>query len=84
MIYISSDVSTLYLFQKTLADLGVLSPSFPLIGEHRVSDENKQTSCPLQTLTRSSTSGCAPVSHQTEPCACPQRTAVQPLPQALP
>ena len=80
MIYISSDVSTLYLSQETLADLGVLSPSFPLIGEHRMSDEDKKTSRPSQILPRSLIGGCASVSHQTEPCACPQWTAVPPLP----
>ena len=84
MIYISSDVSTLYLSQETLADLGVLSPSFPLVGEHRMSDEDKKTSCPSQILPRSLTGGCASVSHQTEPYACPQRTAVPPLPLTLP
>ena len=84
MIYISSDVSTLYLSQETLADLGVLSPCFPSIGEHRVSDEDNNTPCPSQNPTRSLTGGCASVSHQTEPCTCPQRTAVPPLPQALP
>ena len=84
MIYISSDVSTLYLSQETLADLGVLSPRFPSIGEHRVSDEDNNTPCPSQNPTRSLTGGCASVSHQTEPCTCPQRTAVPLLPQALP
>ena len=84
MICTSSDVSTLYLSKETVADLGVLSPSFPLIGEHRVCDEDKKTSRPSQILPRSLTGGCASVSHQTEPCACPQRTAAPPLPQALP
>ena len=62
----------------------MLSPRFPSIGEHRVSDEDNNTPCPSQNPTRSLTGGCASVSHQTEPCTCPQRTAVPPLPQALP
>ena len=57
MIYMSNDVSTLYLSQETLADLGVLCPSFPLIGEHRMSDEGKKTSRPSRILPHSLTSG---------------------------
>ena len=35
MIYMSDDIPVLYLSHDTLSDLGLLSPNFPLIGEHQ-------------------------------------------------
>ena len=34
MVYVSADIQTLFLSHGTLSTLGVLSPSFPLLGEH--------------------------------------------------
>ena len=42
MIYVSADVSTLYLSQATLSDLGVLSLQFSLVGEHPPLNTHKQ------------------------------------------
>ena len=44
MIYVSADVSTLYLSQATLLDQGVLSSQFPLVGEHQPLNTHKQNS----------------------------------------
>ena len=45
MIYVSADISHLYLSPATLADLGVLSPQFPLIGEHPTSRDSQPGLC---------------------------------------
>ena len=41
MIYVSSDIQTLFLSHGTLSTLGVLSPSFPSLG-----DQNHSCTCP--------------------------------------
>ena len=86
MIYVSADVSHLYLSQATLADLGVLSPQFPMIGEHPPLETHNQD-CVTQPPTipiRSMSGGCSSLSQPTDTCTCPQRTAVPPPPSSLP
>ena len=43
MIHVSADVSTLYLSQATLSDLGVLSPQFPLVDKHPPLNTHKKS-----------------------------------------
>ena len=81
-----ADVSHLYLSHATLADLCVLSPQFPLIGEHQPLETRKQD-CVTQPSTipiRSMSGGCSSLSQPTDTCTCPQRTAVPPSPSSLP
>ena len=44
MIYVTVNVSTLYLSRATLSDQGVLFPQFPLIGEYPPLNTHKQNS----------------------------------------
>ena len=86
MIYVSADISHLYLSQATLADLGVLSPQFPLIGEHPPLETHNQdcvTQLPTTPL-RSMFGGCSSLSQPTDTCTCPQRITVPPPPSSLP
>ena len=39
MVYVSAGIHALYLSQHTLHDLGVVSPNFPAVGEHHISEE---------------------------------------------
>ena len=86
MIYVSADVSTLYLSRFTLSGLGVLSPQFPLVGEHPPLNIYKQNSTtkPFCASIRSASGGCTSLGQLTHTCACPQRTAVPPPPSSLP
>ena len=86
MIYVSADVSHLYLSQATLTDLGVLSPQFPLIGEHPPLETYNQdlVTQPPTIPIRSMSGGCSSLSQPTDTCTCPQRTAVPPPPSSLP
>ena len=86
MIYVSADVSHLYLSQATLADLGVLSPQFPLIGEHPPLETHNQdcVTHPPTIPIRSMSGGCSSLSQPTDTCTCPQRTAVPQPPSSLP
>ena len=81
MIYANADVSTLYLSQATLSDLGVLSSQFLLISEHLPLNN---TTKPFCASIRSASGGCTSLGQPTHTCACPQRTALQPLPSSLP
>ena len=76
MIY----VSTLYLSQAILSDLGVLFPHFPFVGEHPPLNIHKQNSTtkPFCASIRSVSGGCTFFGQPTHTCACPQRTAVPP------
>ena len=83
MIYVSKDVNTLYLSRDTLVALGIVTSTFPLIGEHIPPDRFTVGPCP--TLIRAMNDGCAmPGTNPTDSCTCPQRTAVPPRPTALP
>ena len=81
MIYISADVSSLYLSQATSSDLGVLSLQFLLVGEHTPLNTHKQNSTtkPICSSIRSASGGYTFLGQPNHTCACPQRTAV-PLP----
>ena len=85
MIYVSIDVSTLYLSQATLSDLGVLSPQFFLVGEHPPLNTHKQNSTikPFYTSIRSASGGCTSLGRPTHTCACPLRTAAPSPPLSL-
>jgi len=85
MVYISNDVSSFYFSQETLANVGVLSSKFSSIGEHRVphAQDNASITSPGHPI-RSITNGCASPNHLAATCACPQRSAVPPIPQELP
>ena len=82
MIY----VSTLYLSPATLSDQGVLSPQFPLVGEHPPLNTHKQNSTTKHFCAsiRSASDGSTSLGQLTHICACPQRTVVPPPPSSLP
>lgn len=88
LVYVSDAVHALYLSMETLMALGIVSPQFPMIGEH----EHANTGLPAATLPstgaphiRAVYDGCAaPHLLSTESCGCPQRSAVPPLPKQLP
>ena len=83
MIYMSKDVNTLYFSRDTLLPLGIVTSTFPLIGEHMPPDHF--TVIPRPTLIRAVNDGCAmPGTNITNSCTCPQRTAVSPKPTAHP
>ena len=88
MVYISADIQTLFLSHGTLSTLGVLSPSFPSLGEHAYAETQECAGEPAAItnahLTRTVTGGCASPGDQNHSCTCPQRTAVPPPPRSLP
>ena len=88
MVYISADIQTLFLSHGTLSTLGVLSPSFPSLGEHAYAETQECAGEPAAItnahLTRAVTGGCASPGDQNHSCTCPQRTAVPPPPRSLP
>ena len=88
MVYISADIQTLFLSHETLSTLGVLSPSFPSLGEHAYAETQECAGEPAAItnahLTRTVTGGCASPGDQNHSCTCPQRTAVPPPPRSLP
>ena len=63
MVYVSADIQTLFLSHGTLATLGVLSPSFPSLGEHANAETQECAGEPAAItnahLTRTVTGGCA-------------------------
>ena len=79
MVYISADIQTLLLSHGTLSTLGVLSPSFPSLGEHAYAETQECAGEPAAItnahLTRTVTGGCASPGDQNHSCTCPQRTA---------
>ena len=88
MVYVSADFQTLFLSHGALSTLGVLSPSFPLLGEH-ADAETQECTGELAAITnahlmRTVTGGCALPGDQNHSCTCPQRTAVPPPPRSLP
>ena len=89
MIYVSTDVTTLYLSQDTLAKLGVLSPNFPSMGEHIPHDilasypQQPQPAIP-DSLSLIANDGCALPGVNDHPCSCPQLSAVPAPPRVLP
>ena len=82
MVYVSADIQTLFLSQGTLATLGVLSPSFPSLGEHANAETQECAGEPAAItnahLTRTVTGGCASPGDQNHSCTFLQRTAVPP------
>ena len=80
-----ANVSTLYLSRVTLSDLGVLSPTFLLLGAHPPLNTHEQNSttklfcAPI----RSASGGCSSLGQSIHTCACPQRIAVSPPPSSL-
>ena len=87
MICVSDDIGALSLSRDTLSDLGVLSPNFPLIGEHRQSPGLNGTTPDTQQpsrLIRLITGWCIIPRSQDALCSCPRRFAVQSPPQKLP
>ena len=88
MVYNSADILIFFLSHSTLATLWVLSPSFPLLGEHANAEKQECAGEPAAStnahLTRTVTGGCATLDDQNHSCTCPQRTAVRPFPRLLP
>ena len=79
MVHISADIQTLLLSHETLSTLGVLSPSFPSLGEHAYAETQECAGEPAAItnahLTRTVTGGCASPGDQNHSCTCPQHTA---------
>ena len=73
MIYVSDDIRALCLSRDTLSDLGVLSPNFPLSGEHQQSlalnGTTPDTKQPASVI-RSITGGCVIPECQDASCSC--------------
>ena len=88
MVYISADIQTLFLSHGTQSTLGVLSPSFPSLGEHANAETHKCAGEPAAItdahLMRTVTGGCASPGDQNHSCTCPQRIAILPPPRRLP
>ena len=82
------DIQTLFLSHGTLSTLGVLSPSFPSLGEHANAETQECAGEPAAItnahLTRTVTGGCVSPGDQNHSCTCPQRTAVPQPPRSLP
>ena len=83
MVYVSADVQTLFLSRGTLSTLGVLSPSFPSLGEH-ANAETQECAGEPAAIARTVTGDCASPGNQNHSCTCPQRIAVPPPPRSLP
>ena len=64
----------------------MLSPQFPLVGEHPPLNTHKQNSNtkPSCASIGSASGGCTSFGQPTHTCVCPQRTAVPPPPSSLP
>ena len=82
IVYVSADIQTFLLSHGALATLGVLSPSFPSLGEHANADmqecAGELAAITNAHLTRTVTCGCASLGDENHSCICPQRTAVPP------
>ena len=87
IIYVSDDTRALCLSRDTLSDLGVLSPNFPLSGEHQqplaLNGTTPDTKQPASVI-RSITGGCVIPECQDASCSCSQRSAVPSSSQKLP
>ena len=84
MVHVSADIQTLFLSHGTLSTLGVLSPSFPSLGEHANAETQECAGEPAAITVRTVTGGCASPDDENHSCTCPQRTAVPPPPCSLP
>ena len=88
MVYVRADIQALFLSHGTLATLGVLSPSFPLLGKHGNAETKECANEPAAItnahLMLTVTGGCASPGDQNHSCTCFQRTAVPPFPRSLP
>ena len=88
MVYVRADAKILFLSYDTLATLGVLSPSFPLLGKHANAEMQERAGEPAAIanahLSLTVTSNCASPGNQNRSCTCPQRTTVPPPRRSLP
>jgi len=85
MVYVSRDVTTLYLSYDTMVDLGIVNHSFPTIGQFDpASNWTKSTSRQRTANNDSPVSICGAATDDGKTCTCPARTPVPPHPSSLP
>lgn len=80
VVYVSRDVTTLYLSYDTMVDLGIVNRDFPRIGQYSANSKAEQV--PLSTIQDASICGVSNVDGSL--CQCPKRTAVPTRPKVLP
>ena len=86
MVYVSDQVSDLFLSHDTMVDLLIVSQDFPEIGSATPCYADPPPIAPLLTSVsiRSMNAGCTDDTSSHGTCNCPQRESVPPLPSELP
>ena len=81
-VYVSRDVSSLYLSYDTMVDLGIVNHDFPQIGMYSATQDVNNTKLPSA---QDATLGiCGVANPDGTTCQCPKRTEVPELPKSLP
>jgi hypothetical protein len=86
MIYVSPDVSDLYLSQETMMYLKIINQDFQKIGSARspVKNINDTWSITSVNVIRAINAGCSATEKNGATCSCPQRSIVPDCPTSLP
>ena len=80
-VYVSRDVSTMYLSYDTMVNLGIVNRDFPQIGLYSANPETDPVMPPSDS---ESSLICGVANVDGSICQCPKRTAVPPRPTSLP